>query len=83
MADHGLARHRWCDRHDSRANRQLSRPGRQGLDCAIEATEKKRLGTRPSSPATTIVGKQNILCTYPSVAVLVGLGANALRPVVG
>lgn len=46
----------------------------RGLDCAIEATEKKRLGTRPSSPATTIVGKQNMLCTYLSVAVLVGLG---------
>jgi divalent metal cation (Fe/Co/Zn/Cd) transporter len=38
---------------------------------------KKRLGTRLGSRATTSVGIQNILCAYLSIAVLVGLLANA------
>ena len=39
---------------------------------------KMRLGRQLRSLATTGGGKQNILCAYLSVAVLIGLGANAL-----
>ena len=39
---------------------------------------KNRLGRQLGSQATTSGGKQNILCAYLSLAVLVGLGANAL-----
>ena len=37
---------------------------------------KKRLGTRLRSHATTSLGRQNVLCAYLSVAVLIGLLAN-------
>lgn len=39
---------------------------------------KKNVGTLLGSAATTGAGHQNILCAYLSVAVLIGLGANAL-----
>jgi divalent metal cation (Fe/Co/Zn/Cd) transporter len=39
---------------------------------------KKNAGTRLGSAATTGAGHQNILCAYLSVAVLIGLAANAL-----
>src|SRR5207244_633367 len=39
--------------------------------------KKKRLGRQLGSPATSSVGVQNLLCAYLSVAVLVGLLANA------
>lgn len=39
---------------------------------------KKRIGTKLGSGATTGEGTQNILCAYLSLAVLIGLGANAL-----
>jgi divalent metal cation (Fe/Co/Zn/Cd) transporter len=39
---------------------------------------KKRIGNRLGSRATTGEGTQNILCAYLSVAILVGLAANAL-----
>src|SRR5947209_10537783 len=39
---------------------------------------KKRIGDRLSSYATAGEGAQNILCAYLSLAILVGLGANAL-----
>ena len=39
---------------------------------------KKRLGNQLSSAATAGEGTQNILCAYLSVAILVGLAANAL-----
>lgn len=39
---------------------------------------KKRAGTTIRSAATTGAGHQNIVCAYLSVAVLIGLGANAL-----
>lgn len=39
---------------------------------------KRRLGTRLQSAATAGEGTQNMLCAYLSVAILVGLGANAL-----
>jgi divalent metal cation (Fe/Co/Zn/Cd) transporter len=39
---------------------------------------KKRIGYELSSPATAGEGTQNILCAYLSVAILVGLAANAL-----
>jgi divalent metal cation (Fe/Co/Zn/Cd) transporter len=39
---------------------------------------KKRIGNKLSSPATAGEGTQNILCAYLSVAILVGLAANAL-----
>lgn len=39
---------------------------------------KKRIGNRLSSSATAGEGTQNILCAYLSLAILVGLGANAL-----
>jgi divalent metal cation (Fe/Co/Zn/Cd) transporter len=39
---------------------------------------KKRIGNRLQSPATTGEGTQNILCAYLSLAILIGLGANAI-----
>lgn len=39
---------------------------------------KKRLGNRLRSSATTGEGIQNMLCGYLSLAILVGLGANAV-----
>jgi divalent metal cation (Fe/Co/Zn/Cd) transporter len=39
---------------------------------------KKRVGNLLRSGATAGAGKQNILCAYLSLAVLIGLGANAL-----
>jgi divalent metal cation (Fe/Co/Zn/Cd) transporter len=39
---------------------------------------KKRIGNRLRSSATTGEGIQNILCGYLSLAILIGLGANAL-----
>jgi divalent metal cation (Fe/Co/Zn/Cd) transporter len=39
---------------------------------------KQRLGTRLDSAATAGEGTQNILCGYLSLAILIGLGANAL-----
>lgn len=39
---------------------------------------KKRLGNRLDSSATAGEGTQNILCAYLSLAILVGLGANAV-----
>jgi divalent metal cation (Fe/Co/Zn/Cd) transporter len=42
------------------------------------ARAKRRVGERLGSVATTKEGRQNLLCAYLSVALLVGLGANAL-----
>jgi divalent metal cation (Fe/Co/Zn/Cd) transporter len=39
---------------------------------------KKRIGNRLQSSATTGEGIQNLLCAYLSLAILVGLGANAV-----
>jgi divalent metal cation (Fe/Co/Zn/Cd) transporter len=39
---------------------------------------KKRLGNQLQSNATAGEGTQNILCAYLSLAILIGLGANAL-----
>ena len=39
---------------------------------------KKRIGERLQSPATTGEGTQNILCAYLSLAILIGLAANAI-----
>jgi divalent metal cation (Fe/Co/Zn/Cd) transporter len=39
---------------------------------------KKRIGERLQSAATTGEGNQNILCAYLSLAILIGLGANAI-----
>jgi divalent metal cation (Fe/Co/Zn/Cd) transporter len=39
---------------------------------------KKKLGSRLRSNATAGEGTQNILCAYLSLAILIGLGANAL-----
>jgi divalent metal cation (Fe/Co/Zn/Cd) transporter len=39
---------------------------------------KKRIGERLRSAATTGEGSQNILCAYLSLAILIGLGANAI-----
>lgn len=39
---------------------------------------KQRSGRQLRSAATTGAGKQNMLCAYLSLAVLIGLGANAL-----
>lgn len=39
---------------------------------------KKRIGNRLQSHATTGEGTQNILCAYLSLAILVGLAANAI-----
>jgi divalent metal cation (Fe/Co/Zn/Cd) transporter len=39
---------------------------------------KKRIGARLQSPATTGEGTQNILCAYLSLAILIGLAANAI-----
>jgi divalent metal cation (Fe/Co/Zn/Cd) transporter len=42
------------------------------------ARAKRRVGERLGSVATTKEGQQNLLCAYLSVALLLGLGANAL-----
>jgi divalent metal cation (Fe/Co/Zn/Cd) transporter len=42
------------------------------------ARAKRRVGRRLGSAATLSEGAQNLLCAYLSVALLVGLGANAL-----
>jgi len=42
------------------------------------AIAKSRVGTRLSSAATKSEGRQNMLCAYLSLGLLVGLGANAL-----
>jgi divalent metal cation (Fe/Co/Zn/Cd) transporter len=42
------------------------------------ATAKARLGERLNSSATKSEGRQNMVCAYLSVALLVGLGANAI-----
>jgi divalent metal cation (Fe/Co/Zn/Cd) transporter len=44
----------------------------------VLGSAKTRAGRRLDSAAATGSGKQNIVCAYLSVAVLVGLGANAL-----
>ena len=45
--------------------------------CAA-ARAKARVGDRLGSAATKSEGQQNMLCAYLSVALLIGLGANAL-----
>ena len=42
------------------------------------ARAKRRVGVQLDSVATAKEGQQNLLCAYLSVALLVGLGANAL-----
>jgi len=42
------------------------------------AQAKARIGTHLGSSATKSEGRQNLLCAYLSVALLVGLGANAI-----
>jgi divalent metal cation (Fe/Co/Zn/Cd) transporter len=42
------------------------------------ARAKQRVGRRLNSSATVSEGSQNMICAYLSVALLVGLGANAL-----
>jgi divalent metal cation (Fe/Co/Zn/Cd) transporter len=42
------------------------------------AVAKRRIGNRLGSSATVSEGAQNMLCAYLSVALLIGLGANAL-----
>jgi len=42
------------------------------------AIAKRRIGSRLGSSATVSEGVQNMVCAYLSVALLVGLGANAL-----
>lgn len=42
------------------------------------ARAKRRVGHRLGSAATVAEGAQNLLCAYLSVALLIGLGANAL-----
>jgi divalent metal cation (Fe/Co/Zn/Cd) transporter len=42
------------------------------------AAAKARVGERLASSATKSEGRQNLLCAYLSVGLLVGLGANAL-----
>jgi divalent metal cation (Fe/Co/Zn/Cd) transporter len=44
----------------------------------ILARAKRRVGQRLDSRATQSEGQQNMLCAYLSIALLVGLGANAL-----
>ena len=44
----------------------------------VLGTWKARLGHHLGSPATRSAGKQNILCAYLSIGVLVGLGVNAI-----
>jgi divalent metal cation (Fe/Co/Zn/Cd) transporter len=42
------------------------------------ARAKRRVGRQLGSPATVSEGNQNLLCAYLSIALLIGLGANAL-----
>jgi divalent metal cation (Fe/Co/Zn/Cd) transporter len=44
----------------------------------ILARAKRRVGHQLGSPATVSEGGQNMLCAYLSIALLIGLGANAL-----
>ena len=44
----------------------------------ILARAKRRVGQRLGSRATQSEGQQNMLCAYLSIALLIGLGANAL-----
>lgn len=44
----------------------------------ILARMKRRVGERIGSSATVSEGEQNMICAYLSVALLIGLGANAL-----
>ena len=44
----------------------------------IHPTNKQDVGRRLGSRATESEGAQNMICAYLSVALLVGLGANAL-----
>ena len=44
----------------------------------VLATAKRRVGQSLGSAATVQEGRQNLLCAYLSVALLVGLLANAL-----
>ena len=46
--------------------------------CPVLGVMKKWLGARLNSAATTGEGRQNLLCAYLAVAVLVGLLANTL-----
>ncbi len=46
--------------------------------CPLLGTAKQRIGRRLGSLATTGEGRQNLLCAYMAVAVLVGLVANTL-----
>jgi len=48
------------------------------LWCPMLGVMKKRLGARLNSAATTGEGRQNLLCAYLAVAVLLGLLANNL-----
>jgi divalent metal cation (Fe/Co/Zn/Cd) transporter len=42
------------------------------------ALAKRRVGKRLGSAATAMEGQQNLVCSYLSIALLIGLGANAL-----
>jgi divalent metal cation (Fe/Co/Zn/Cd) transporter len=42
------------------------------------ARAKRRVGTALGSSATVSEGQQNMICAYLSIALLVGLGANAV-----
>jgi divalent metal cation (Fe/Co/Zn/Cd) transporter len=48
------------------------------LSMPLLARAKARVGEQLASSATTSEGRQNMLCAYLSIALLVGLGANAL-----
>lgn len=48
------------------------------LWCPTLGVMKKRLGARLNSAATTREGRQNLLCAYLAVVVLLGLLANNL-----
>jgi divalent metal cation (Fe/Co/Zn/Cd) transporter len=52
--------------------------GTDALLMPVLGTAKKRAGEQVGSYATTRAGVQNIICAYLSVAVLVGLAANAM-----
>jgi divalent metal cation (Fe/Co/Zn/Cd) transporter len=45
----------------------------------VLARAKRKIGQRIGSSATVSEGVQNMVCAYLSVALLIGLGANALR----
>lgn len=63
--------------------RERSRPGialagTDALLMPVLGRAKKRIGLALSSRATTSEGRQNILCAYLSLGVLLGLAANPL-----